>query len=1227
MTGRRRTTWTLWLIFAGAFGLGSPALAAQGFATLEAAGGQVTVIRLGQPQAPSPGMALDPNDIVVTKRGRASVRFHSDGTVLRIGPDSRVQVNETAAERDVTVFFGRLWAHVVRWKERPTRFTTGGTIAAVRGTELSLAVETDGDRTELAVLEGRVLAQNDAGSLELTGGQVATARKGAAPARSVQVRPTDAVQWALYYLPVLSVKPGEMGEGAPWQAKARESAEAWRKGDLDRAISSLEGVAADGIRDPRFFTYRASLLLAAGSVEDAGKDLDQALKLAENDSDALALQATIAVARNENDRALSLAHRSVSANQKSASAQIALSYAQQAAFDLEGSRASLEKAVELEPTDALAWARLAEIRSSLGYLDAALEAARKAVELEPNLSRTQSVLGYAHLTRVRTGEAKAAFAKAIEFDPADPLPRLGLGLARIRDGELAEGSKEIEVAVSLDPGRSLLRSYLGKAYYEAKREDLVGREYDLAKQADPKDPTPWLYDAIAKQTTNRPVEALQDSQKAIALNDNRAVYRSRLLLDSDLAARSASLGRVYADLGFQNLALVEGWSSVNTDPGNYSAHRLLADSYAVVPRHEIARVSELFQSQMLQPLNTTPIQPSLGESNLFLISSQGPGALAFNEFNPLFNRDQVTAQGSFLVGEDATLAGEGILSGIYKKLSFSAGYSGFKTDGFRENNSQDDQIANAFVQAELSPSTSIQAEVRHRNLETGDLELHFMEDDFSPLLTEKTEGTNVRVGLRQDFGPAVTLLASYMHADKDIDFAEPAPDAGFDFSVGRKEKADSLEGQLLFRAPRLKVVAGAGYFDIDADETATFDVADPVFGFTDITTSDTKVQQTNLYAYGYVALTANLNLTLGMSGDLFEESGQFFSDTRFPDFPAGEPVPIEPPPVLGEKNQFNPKAGLTWSFRSGTTLRGAWFRTLKRTLVTDQTLEPTQVAGFNQFFDDASATKSEVWGAALDQKFGKKVFAGAQYSQRDLTIPQTVFQIFPETSVSVEERDGHEDLARAYLFVAPHRWLTLGAEYQYEEFERDPELFLSFQKVRTQRVPLSARFFHPSGFSAFLGVSYLKQEGEFLTVNEEGENEYVPGNKGFWVVDAGLRYRLPKRFGFLVAGVNNLTDERSTYEATDPKNLGIRPGRVIYGRRRAGLPVIHRARVHSLQGREQTEDRRRRSGDAKQEGVALLCAHSGGGLAGRDASNGDILHDAHQRDDRGGERPSRRAGG
>src|SRR3990170_1769127 len=275
----------------------------QEIATLEAFRGGLTVIRLGQSQPPSPSMPLHLNDILVTRQGRASVRFHSDGTVVRIGPNSRVQIDESATERDVTVFFGRLWAHVVRSQERLSRFQSGSTIAAIRGTELSLAVA--GDETELSVLEGQVEAENDAGSLMLTGGQSAVARRGSTPTLGVRVRPQDAVQWALYYVPVIYIQPSELGEG-PWQDRVRESTEAYLEGEL---------------------------------------------QLAANDSNALALQTIIAVANNETDRALATGQRAVEADPKSATAHIALSYARQAAFNLDGARSSLETAVELDPDD------------------------------------------------------------------------------------------------------------------------------------------------------------------------------------------------------------------------------------------------------------------------------------------------------------------------------------------------------------------------------------------------------------------------------------------------------------------------------------------------------------------------------------------------------------------------------------------------------------------------------------------------------------------------------------------------------------------------------------------------------------------------------------------------------------------------------------------------------------------------------------------------------------
>ncbi len=360
--------------------------------------------------------------------------------------------------------------------------------------------------------------------------------------------------------------------------------------------------------------------------------------------------------------------------------------------------------------------------SAFGDLDATFAAAQKAVALDPNLARTQTVLGFAYLVQMKTAEARGAFDKAIALDQADPLPRLGLGLSKIRDGRLEEGGRDIEIAASLDPSNAMVRSYLGKLYYEEKRFPRDEREYKVAKELDPKDPTPFFYDAILKQTTNRPVEALQDMEKAIALNDNRAVYRSELLLDSDNASRSASLARIYTDLGFQQLALVEGYKSVNADPTNFSAHRFLADTYSVLPRHEIARVSELLQSQLLQPVNLTPLQPRLAESNLFLISSGGPGTASFSEFNPLFTGDGYTVASDRHgrperhLGRRCRRRRTRRQGGVQRRLLRISGPTGSGTNG-----DQNDDIFDVFAQYDFTPQTSVQAEYRHRKTDVGDL--------------------------------------------------------------------------------------------------------------------------------------------------------------------------------------------------------------------------------------------------------------------------------------------------------------------------------------------------------------------------------------------------------------------------------------------------------------------------------------------------------------------------
>ena len=728
--------------------------------------------------------------------------------------------------------------------------------------------------------------------------------------------------------------------------------------------------------------------------------------------------------------------------------------------------------------------------------------------------------------QVRTREAREAFEKAITLDQADPLPRLGLGLARIRDGRLGEGRRDIEVAASLDPSNALIRSYLGKAYYEEKRGPLDEREYAVAKQLDPNDPTPWFYNAIAKQTTNRPVEALGDLEKAIELNDNRAIYRSRLLLDSDLAARSASLARIYTDLGFQQLALVEGWRSVNIDPTNFSAHRFLADSYAILPRHEIARVSELLQSQLLQPTNITPIQPRLAESNLFLISAGGPGALSFNEFNPIFNRNRLAAQVSGLVGEHSTWAEEVIVSGIYKTFSFSIGQTHFETDGFRENNDQTDDIVNAFMQLELSSRTSVQAEFRYRNADTGDLTLNFFPEDFSTSQRNEMTSYVARAGVRHAFTPNSILLGSFIYQNQDTTFHDqPSPVATID---QKREDQRGLSGEVqhLWRLPHLTLISGVGYFRVDGDNDVRLQLDFPPAPQTTTETINEDTSHINLYAYANISLLKNTTFTLGASGDIFESEQQGAVDTT----------------------QFNPKFGVIWNPLPDTTIRAAVFRVLKRTLITDQTLEPTQVAGFNQFYDDIDATKSWRYGVALDQKLFHSLYGGVEFSKRDLTVPFVDLTVEP---TQIKSADWEEYLARAYLFWTPHPWLAFRAGYQFERFERDEEFTLFIKELDTHSVPLGMSIIHPSGLSLAVQGTYYYQKG---TVFPQGAEDFASAKSDFWILDAALSYRLPRRFGFLTVGVTNLLDEKFRFQEVDFENARILPARSVYARLTLAFP-------------------------------------------------------------------------
>ena len=461
-------------------------------------------------------------------------------------------------------------------------------------------------------------------------------------------------------------------------------------------------------------------------------------------------------------------------------------------------------------------------------------------------------------------------------------------------------------------------------------------------------------------------------------------------------------------------------------------------------------------------------------------------------------------------------------------LSYSVGLFEFQTDGFRPNNDLDQHIFDAFAQASLSYKTSVQWEFRYTTRENGDLTLGF--DPYATLQgvsRQEIEDKSWRLGAHHAFSPNSRVIASAIYEDNELvdTITEQIPGL-YDLTSKNSfpEKIYNIEVQHLLSKERFGIVTGAGWIKVNRGDVSELEIVYPPPIPPDVFSTPffSDVQHLNLYLYSQIHYPKNVTWTVGGSADFLNDTKDDYSD----------------------ENQFNPKLGVVWTPLPGTTFRAAAFRVLTRTLVsTGQTIEPTQVAGFNQFFDDVGGTKSWRYGAALDQKFSDAVYGGVEVSQRDLDVP---LQFFDQNTGVMEFKwfDSRERLGRAYLYWTPHRWVALSGEYQYEHIDNEnASISGDYTYIKIHRVPLGLGFFHPSGIFFRLKETYFNQKGDFvspLTFSVE------PGSDSFWITDASIGYRLPKRLGLATIEGKNLFDKTFHYRDPDPGNPSITPGRAVY---------------------------------------------------------------------------------
>ncbi len=484
--------------------------------------------------------------------------------------NARYDIGDKANASEYELTAGQLW---MRNKNKDVRIDirTPLVTAGIRGTELDIRIVPDGT-TFLSVLEGHVSAESSQRQLVVNAMEQVVVRSEGLMEKRALVSKQGHLQWILH-LPSLLTAEVEKGVG-------RGEGPSTRRILLEKARTAL----FDG---------------EVGAAQDILSDLTQQ---APTNPAGWTLYAQSLLLTGENTKALAAAKKAVTLSPDSVSALLTLSQAHQSLFELKEALEFAEKAVSVAPENDTAHIACARILFAMDDMKGAGK--HLAAVADTGSPSVQSLLGFIHFRNNKTGMALSCFEKAIIADSHMAEAYMGLALSRMRMGQKSAAVEAISKAMLLQPRRSLFLSYWGKMLHEMGRAQKALEILDQAAAMDTSDPTPWLYRAHILEDLNRSGEAIEAYQKAVRRNDNRAVYRSRFLLDKDLAVQNISMARIFWKLGMGDWGGFKAWKSIKLDYANSAAHDFQAwIGHYTSGGRGITDTSEWLKAFLFKPVN------------------------------------------------------------------------------------------------------------------------------------------------------------------------------------------------------------------------------------------------------------------------------------------------------------------------------------------------------------------------------------------------------------------------------------------------------------------------------------------------------------------------------------------------------------------------------------------------------------------------------------------------
>jgi serine/threonine protein kinase len=227
-------------------------------------------------------------------------------------------------------------------------------------------------------------------------------------------------------------------------------------------------------------------------------------------------------------------------------------YLDYAAGFYEQSVAELERAMELQPENAMAYIWLGKAHEDNNQPDEALAAYQKATQVDPNYYRTYQNLASFYNNRSDYSRAAQYLQQAVKLAPNEPDTHFALGVVYMNSGNYSKAESELRLAIGLRETTTALHT-LGVALMCQGRDQEAIPYISRALSLGPERHLWWLNLGIAYRRVNRMAESLEANRRGLELaeadlrNNPRSGYvRSHLAY---LCARLGEKGRAMSEIG------------------------------------------------------------------------------------------------------------------------------------------------------------------------------------------------------------------------------------------------------------------------------------------------------------------------------------------------------------------------------------------------------------------------------------------------------------------------------------------------------------------------------------------------------------------------------------------------------------------------------------------------------------------------------------------------------